>query len=244
MKLHKRAQLIMLAAIALSTLGSPLVAHAVSTSGSRSTAAPSTGGARSTPASSPATNVARNTANTTASRSTTTASRSTATTRSTTTAANRATDSASTRTAGAQSASKTNSTASERTSGSESLEAQRAATRATESETYKSLTTQAERNSYVSWHENYTSDSLNYFTDIRYFYMPGNIWNIMMMQDNQKDKLASTMNTVAKQRGYRWLRVGKKMVAVPQSIYDKVNVGDKITLVDANHIKINGKLVK
>lgn len=74
-----------------------------------------------------------------------------------------------------------------------------------------------------------------------------NIWNTVILGNNQnknQDKLASNMVSTASQRNYRWIRVGDKMVALPQSVYNKVKVGDKITLVDNNHIKINGKMVK
>ena len=63
-------------------------------------------------------------------------------------------------------------------------------------------------------------------------------------QNKNQDKLAGNMVSTASQRNYRWIRVGDKMVALPQSVYNKVKVGDKITLVDNNHIKINGKMVK
>lgn len=119
--------------------------------------------------------------------------------------------------------------------------------RATKTSTYKSLTNPKERASYVNWHENYSNDSLRYFTSINYFYMPWNIWNAVILGNNQnksQDKLASNMVSVASQRNYRWIRVDDKMVAVPQSVYNKVKVGDKITLVDNDHIKINGKMVK
>lgn len=202
--------------------------HAVSTSGSRSTAAPSAPrGATGSRSISPA------------SRGVTTANRGAS--------ASRSTASPNVRTGGSRSNTKTSSPSARNTVGNKSIEAQRAGARATKTSTYKSLTNPKERASYVNWYENYSNDSLRYFTSINYFYMPWNIWNAVILGNNQnknQDKLASNMVSAASQRNYRWIRVDDKMVALPQSVYNKVKVGDKITLVDNNHIKINGKMVK
>lgn len=200
--------------------------HAVSTSGSRSTPSASRGatGSRSiSPASRGVTTVNRGAS------------------------ASRSTASPNVRTGGSRSNTKTSSPSARNTVGNKSIEAQRAGARATKTRTYKSLTSPKERTSYVNWHENYSNDSLRYFTSINYFYMPWNIWNAVILGNNQnksQDKLASNMVSVASQRNYRWIRVDDKMIAVPQSVYNKVKVGDKITLVDNDHIKINGKMVK
>lgn len=200
--------------------------HAVSTSGSRSTPSVSRGatGSRSiSPASRGVTTVNRGAS------------------------ASRSTASPNVRTGGSRSNTKTSSPSVRNTVSNKSIETQRAGARATKTSTYKSLTSPKERASYVNWHENYSNDSLRYFTSINYFYMPWNIWNAVILGNNQnknQDKLASNMVSVASQRNYRWIRVGDKMVALPQSVYNKVKVGDKITLVDNNHIKINGKMVK
>lgn len=200
--------------------------HAVSTSGSRSTPSASRGatGSRSiSPASRGVTTVNRGAS------------------------ASRSTASPNVRTGGSRSNTKTSSPSVRNTVSNKSIETQRAGARATKTSTYKSLTSPKERASYVNWHENYSNDSLRYFTSINYFYMPWNIWNAVILGNNQnknQDKLASNMVSVASQRNYRWIRVDDKMVAVPQSVYNKVKVGDKITLVDNDHIKINGKMVK
>ena len=200
--------------------------HAVSTSGSRSTPSASRGvtGSRSiSPASRGVTTVNRGAS------------------------ASRSTAYPNVRTGGSRSNTKTSSPSVRNTVSNKSIETQRAGARATKTSTYKSLTSPKERASYVNWHENYSNDSLRYFTSINYFYMPWNIWNAVILGNNQnknQDKLASNMVSVASQRNYRWIRVDDKMVAVPQSVYNKVKVGDKITLVDNDHIKINGKMVK
>ena len=127
--------------------------HAVSTSGSRSTPSASRGatGSRSI---SPA------------SRGVTTVNRGASTSRSTA--------SPNVRTSGSNSSTKPSSPSARNTVGNKSIEAQRAGARATKTSTYKSLTSPKERASYVNWHENYSNDSLRYFTSINYFYMP---WN-------------------------------------------------------------------
>lgn len=214
-KHHQLRGLVLLTAILGGLATSFSTVYAVSTSGVRSTTTrPS---------------ASRGTAATNATRGTTPASRGlTTTNRGTTNAGRPSTSSPSSRASFPSAKSISNN---------RSVEAQRAGNEAIKSSTYKSLTNQTERASYVNWHENYANNSLRYFTDIRYFYMPFNIWNAMVLGNNQ-DKLAENMNIVVSQRNYRWIKVGEKMIAVPQSVYDKIQVGDKITLVDDNHIKI------
>lgn len=225
-KQRKRLVEITLATLVLNLAMPFSSVHAVSTSGSRSTPSVSRGatGSRSiSPASRGVTTVNRGAS------------------------ASRSTASPNVRTGGSRSNTKTSSPSVRNTVSNKSIEIQRAGARATKTSTYKSLTSPKERASYVNWHENYSNDSLRYFTSINYFYMPWNIWNAVILGNNQnknQDKLASNMVSVASQRNYRWIRVDDKMVALPQSVYNKVKVGDKITLVDNNHIKINGKMVK
>ena len=159
--------------------------HAVSTSGSRSTPSVSRGatGSRSiSPASRGVTTVNRGAS------------------------ASRSTTSPNVRTGGSRSNTKTSSPSVRNTVSNKSIETQRAGARATKTSTYKSLTSPKERASYVNWHENYSNDSLRYFTSINYFYMPWNIWNAVILGNNQnknQDKLASNMVSVASQRNYR-----------------------------------------
>lgn len=49
------------------------------------------------------------------------------------------------------------------------------------------------------------------------------------------------MITQAQKRNYKWIKIKDQMVAVPQSIYDKIKVGDTVKLIDGHHIQINGK---
>lgn len=182
---------------------------------------------------------------TTSSSHTTTSSTHTTTTtaaRSTTMSPSRTTTSPTSRTGLNSSTTRVASPASKNMVSNKSISSQRAITNASKSSTYRSLTTPAERTSYLNWHENYTNNSYRYFTSIQYFYMPFNIWHSTLMGNNQ-DKLATNMTIVAKQRNYRWIKVGSKMIAVPEKIYNMVKVGDRVTLLDNNHIQINGKTI-
>lgn len=195
------------------------------------------------------TSVARSTGATSAARSA--ATRSAATrgtmTRSTATRSigSRMSNSA-TRSAGSRmSASRSLKPTSEMNTSRQSIRAQRAGQRAMRSSTYRSLPNSSARRSYVSWHEHYYNNSYRYFTSVRYFWMPFNIWNSLLVQQQQhQDRLASNMKIVAQRKGYKWIKVNDKMVAVPDKVYNQVNVGDKIKLIDQNHIEINGKLVR
>lgn len=181
---------------------------------------------------------------TSSSHATTSATHTTTTTatRSTTMSPSRTTASPTSRTGLNSSTTRAASPTSKNMVSNKSISSQRAITNASKSSTYRSLTTPEERTSYLNWHENYSNNSYRYFTNIEYFYMPFNIWHNTLMGNNQ-DRLATNMTSIAKQRNYRWIRVGSKMIAVPEKVYNMVKVGDKVTLLDNNHIQINGKTI-
>lgn len=118
-----------------------------------------------------------------------------------------------------------------------------AISRASHSQTYSSLHSESERVSFLDWSGIYGgaySNPINYFTNVGYFWMPGNIWHNAMTNQTQ-DNLSKSMITQAQKRNYKWIKIKDQMVAVPQSIYDKIKVGDTVKLIDGHHIQINGK---
>lgn len=119
---------------------------------------------------------------------------------------------------------------------------------ASHTSTYASLHSVSQKQSYLNWHSNYSEvnnhNATNYFTSVNYFWMPGNIWHTAIVNNQNNDNLTSQMLTQAHKRNYKWIKVGSKMIAVPQHIYNKVHLGDSVKLIDNNTIEINGKLYK
>lgn len=117
----------------------------------------------------------------------------------------------------------------------------RTVSQASRTSTYQSLKSPSQRQSYLNWHSDYSdvTNPVRYFTSICYFWMPGNIWNSAMRNYND-DQLSQTMIEQARNRHYKWIKVGSKMVAVPEKVYQKIHVGDTVKLIDNQHISING----
>ena len=117
---------------------------------------------------------------------------------------------------------------------------------AAHTDTYHDLTTTSQRYSYLDWYGAYSGayhSPINYLTNIGYFWMPGNIWNTAMTNSTH-DRLSQAMINQAKARHYYWITVGRTKVAVPQDIYDKIQIGDLVKLIDGHHIQINGHMYK
>ena len=117
---------------------------------------------------------------------------------------------------------------------------------AAHTDTYDSLATTSQRYSYLDWYGAYSGayhSPINYFTNIGYFWMPGNIWHAVMT-NSAHDRLSQAMINQARARHYYWITVGHTKVAVPQDIYDKIQVGDSVKLIDGHHIQINGHMYK
>lgn len=107
---------------------------------------------------------------------------------------------------------------------------------------YKSLTNNRQRSSYSRWSNyyarNYPGRSANSIYDSYYYWIP--YWILL---SNQRQKVASA-NVPTDNQGEprRWIKVGDKVIFVPENIWKKVNKGDKVKLVDDSHIEINGKV--
>lgn len=107
---------------------------------------------------------------------------------------------------------------------------------------YKSLTDKTQRSSYSRWSNyyarNYPGRSANSIYNSCYYWIP--YWILL---SNQRQKVASAnVPTDNQGKPRRWIKVGDKVIFVPENIWKKVNKGDKVKLVDDKHIEINGKV--
>ena len=107
---------------------------------------------------------------------------------------------------------------------------------------YKSLTDSNQRSSYSRWSNyyarNYPGRSANSIYDSYYYWIP--YWILL---SNQRQKVASAnVPTDNQGKPRRWIKVGDKVIFVPENIWKKINKGDKVKLVDDSHIEINGKV--
>lgn len=107
---------------------------------------------------------------------------------------------------------------------------------------YKSLTDDKQRSSYSKWSNYYTQTypgrSANSIYSSCYYWIP--YW---LLLNSQHQKVTSA-NIPTDNQGNprRWIKVGDKIIFVPENIWKKVNKGDKVKLVDDKHIEINGKV--
>lgn len=114
--------------------------------------------------------------------------------------------------------------------------AQRAVNSATHTETYKSLRTSNERNSYTYYHGYYSTyhpnQTPNQIMAHHYYWMP-------MWLANSNNSESQSVKNAAKQNGLKWIEVSGNAIAVPNKIYRHVKRGDHITLIDDAHLRVN-----
>lgn len=108
---------------------------------------------------------------------------------------------------------------------------------------YKSLTNGRQRSSYNRWSNyyarNYPGRSANSIYSSYYYWIP--YW--ILLNNQSKNNVASAnIPTDNQGKPRRWIKVGDKVIFVPENIWKKVNKGDKVKLVDDRHIEINGKV--
>ena len=108
---------------------------------------------------------------------------------------------------------------------------------------YKSLTNSNQRSSYNKWSNyyarNYPGRSANSIYDSYYYWIP--YW--ILLNNQSKNNVASAnIPTDNQGKPRRWIKVGDKIIFIPENIWKKVNKGDKVKLVDDKHIEINGKI--
>ncbi|EGL98207.1 hypothetical protein NIAS840_01638 [Ligilactobacillus salivarius NIAS840] len=108
---------------------------------------------------------------------------------------------------------------------------------------YKSLTDSNQRSSYSRWSNyyarNYPGRSANSIYSSYYYWIP--YW-ILLNSQNRNNVAPANIPTDNQGKPRRWIKVGDKVIFVPENIWKKVNKGDKVKLVDDRHIKINGKV--
>ena len=108
---------------------------------------------------------------------------------------------------------------------------------------YKSLTNGKQRSSYSRWSnyytQNYPGRSANSIYSSYYYWIP--YW-ILLNSQNRNNVAPANVPTDNQGKPRRWIKVGDKVVFVPENIWKKVNKGDKVKLVDDKHIEINGKV--
>lgn len=108
---------------------------------------------------------------------------------------------------------------------------------------YKSLTNGKQRSSYSRWSnyytQNYPGRSANSIYSSYYYWIP--YW-ILLNSQNRNNVAPANVPTDNQGKPRRWIKVGDKVIFVPENIWKKVNKGDKVKLVDDKHIEINGKV--
>lgn len=108
---------------------------------------------------------------------------------------------------------------------------------------YKSLTDKTQRSSYSRWSNyyarNYPGRSANSIYSSYYYWIP--YW-ILLNSQNRNNVAPANVPTDNQGNPRRWIKVGDKVIFVPENIWKKVNKGDKVKLVDDKHIEINGKV--
>ena len=70
-------------------------------------------------------------------------------------------------------------------------------------------------------------------------------YSFYLPKHNQKKlNYADDIKKQAQKQGMKWIKVNDTVIAVPERLYNKIHVGDQITLVDQKYLKINGKIYK
>lgn len=109
---------------------------------------------------------------------------------------------------------------------------------------YKSLTNDKQRSSYNKWSNyyvrNYPGRSANSIYDSYYYWIP--YW--ILLNNQRKNVVSADIPTDNQGNPRRWIKVGDKIIFVPENIWKIVNKGDKVKLIDDEHIKINGKVYR
>lgn len=104
---------------------------------------------------------------------------------------------------------------------------------------YKSLNT-SQRVSYNRWNNYYGKKYPNQTANevyARHFYWAP-YWYFTSSHNEHDKNIPVDKN--GKQR--YWIKIGDKVIFVPKNIWKKVNKGDKVKLIDDNHVEINKKI--
>ena len=110
----------------------------------------------------------------------------------------------------------------------------RGISKAQSSHFYRSLNSGMYQTDYVFW----TTYSSLYYTQPYWNYY---VWMPYWLYNSSNHQIVKVKQNVSTKK-MKWVKVGSKVIALPDSLYKKVKVGDTIELVDNTHIKINGQL--
>ena len=109
---------------------------------------------------------------------------------------------------------------------------------------YKNLTNDKQRSGYNKWSNyyvrNYPGRSANSIYDSYYYWIP--YW--ILLNNQRKNVVSADIPTDNQGNPRRWIKVGDKIIFVPENIWKIVNKGDKVKLIDDEHIKINDKVYR
>lgn len=114
-----------------------------------------------------------------------------------------------------------------------------ATTRTINRSAYKALN-ETQKTSYNHWNnyyaKKYPNQTANKVYAHHFYWLP--YWYFIGSHNEHSKNIPVDKN--GKQR--YWIKVGDKVIFVPKNIWKKVNKGDKVKLIDDNHIKINKKI--
>ena len=99
-----------------------------------------------------------------------------------------------------------------------------------------------EQRSYNHWagyyHSHYPNESADRLFDHLWFWMP--MW--LLVRSQATGQATVNVPTDANGQAQHWIKVGSKVVFVPTDIWEKVQPGDHVKLIDDQHLSINGKV--
>lgn len=99
-----------------------------------------------------------------------------------------------------------------------------------------------EQRSYNHWagyyHSHYPNESANSLFDHLWFWIP--MW--LLVRSQATGQASVNVPTDANGQAQHWIKVGSKVVFVPTDIWEKVQPGDHVKLIDDQHLSINGKI--
>lgn len=99
-----------------------------------------------------------------------------------------------------------------------------------------------EQRSYNHWaayyHSHYPNESANSLFNHLWFWIP--MW--LLVRSQATGQASVNVPTDANGQAQHWIKVGSKVVFVPTDIWEKVQPGDHVKLIDDQHLSINGQV--
>lgn len=97
------------------------------------------------------------------------------------------------------------------------------------------------RNDYMFW-RTYWMLNYNYGYMSPYCYNRYYVWMPYYLYGEKQIHVVRDVQSQARKQDLKWIRVGKVAIAVPDKIYQKAKIGQKVELIDDTHIKIDGHI--